>query len=62
MKDLQNWLGHSVLSTTMDLYVHFLEKRIKESAKILENTMKKGEKETIEKNDEKGKKQKNHIY
>lgn len=56
MKDLQKWLGHSTLSTTMDLYVHFLEKRIKESAKILENAMKKGEKERLENN------KKNHIY
>lgn len=56
MKDIQNWLGHSVLSTTMDLYVHFLEKRIKESAKILENAMKKGGIEIIENNNEKDKK------
>lgn len=49
MKDLQKWLGHSVLSTTMDLYVHFLEKRIKESAKILENAMRKGEIERFDK-------------
>ncbi|WP_294064438.1 tyrosine-type recombinase/integrase [uncultured Fusobacterium sp.] len=55
MKDIQKWLGHSALSTTMDLYVHFFEKRIKESAKILENAMKngKGEKEEIENNDKK---------
>ena len=56
MKELQVWLGHSSISTTMDIYLHFLEKKMKESAKILENAMKKGEKETIEKNDEKGKK------
>lgn len=56
MNDIKDWLGHSVLSTTMNLYVHFLEKRIKESAKILENTMKKGEIEIIETNDEKDKK------
>ena len=56
MKDLQMWLGHSSISTTMDLYLHFLEKRIKESAKILENAMKKGETEIIETNDEKDKK------
>ena len=48
MKELQMWLGHSSISTTMDLYLHFLEKRIKESAKILENAMKKGETEIIE--------------
>lgn len=55
MNDIKDWLGHSVLSTTMNLYVHFLEKRIKESAKILENAMKKGkgEKEEIENNDKK---------
>lgn len=56
MNDIKDWLGHSVLSTTMNLYVHFLEKRIKESAKILENAMKKGEIEIIETNDEKDKK------
>lgn len=56
MNDIKDWLGHSVLSTTMNLYVHFLEKRIKESAKILENAMKKGETEIIETNDEKDKK------
>ncbi len=56
MKELQMWLGHSSISTTMDLYLHFLEKRIKESAKILENAMKKGETEIIETNDEKDKK------
>ena len=56
MKELQMWLGHSSISTTMDLYLHFLEKRIKESAKILENAMKKGEIEIIETNDEKDKK------
>lgn len=55
MNDIKDWLGHSVLSTTMNLYVHFLEKRIKESAKILENAMKKGEIEIIETNDEKDK-------
>lgn len=38
------------------LYLHFLEKRIKESAKILENAMKKGETEIIEANDEEDKK------
>ena len=53
MKDLQKWLGHSVLSTTMDLYVHFLEKRIKESAKILENAMRKGEIERFDKYEKK---------
>ena len=56
MKELQMWLGHSSISTTMDLYLHFLEKRIKESAKILENAMKKGETEIIETNDEKDRK------
>ena len=56
MNDIKDWLGHSVLSTTMNLYVHFLEKRIKESAKILEYAMKKGETEIIEANDEEDKK------
>lgn len=56
MRELQMWLGHSSISTTMDLYLHFLEKRIKESAKILENAMKKGETEIIEANDEEDKK------
>ena len=52
MKELQVWLGHSSISTTMDIYLHFLEKKMKESAKILENAMKngKGEKEEIENN------------
>ena len=55
MKELQVWLGHSSISTTMDIYLHFLEKKMKESAKILENAMKngKGEKEEIENNDKK---------
>ena len=55
MKELQVWLGHSSISTTMDIYLHFLEKKMKESAKILENAMKngKGEKEEIENNDRK---------
>lgn len=35
MKELQMWLGHSSISTTMDLYLHFLQKRIKESARII---------------------------
>ena len=55
MKELQVWLGHSSISTTMDIYLHFLEKKMKESAKILENAMKngKGEKEEIENNNKK---------
>ena len=50
MKELQMWLGHSSISTTMDLYLHFLEKRLRESAKILEKAIKEGEKEELEKN------------
>lgn len=39
MKELQMWLGHSSISTTMDLYLHFLQKRIKESARIISEAM-----------------------
>lgn len=40
MKELQAWLGHSSISTTMDTYSHLLEKKSKKSAKIIEEVMK----------------------
>lgn len=57
MKELQAWLGHSSISTTMDTYSHLLDKKIKKSAKIVEEVMKKKDDES---NTDENKK--NHIY
>ena len=46
MKELQAWLGHSSISTTMDTYSHLLDKKIKKSAKIVEEVMKKKDDES----------------
>ena len=46
MKELQMWLGHSSISTTMDTYSHLLDKKIKKSAKIVEEVMKKKDDES----------------
>lgn len=46
MKELQVWLGHSSISTTMDTYSHLLDKKIKKSAKIVEEVMKKKDDES----------------
>ena len=57
MKELQAWLGHSSISTTMDTYSHLLDKKIKKSAKIVEEVMKKKDDESnVDEN------KKNHIY
>ena len=57
MKELQAWLGHSSISTTMDTYSHLLDKKIKKSAKIVEEVMKKKDDESnIDEN------KKNHVY
>lgn len=36
MKDIQFWLGHSNISTTMDIYVHLDDKNKKDMANLLE--------------------------
>ena len=46
MKELQAWLGHSSISTTMDTYSHLLDKKIKKSAKMVEEVMKKKDDES----------------
>lgn len=57
MKELQAWLGHSSISTTMDTYSHLLDKKIKKSARVIEEVMKKKDDESnVDKN------KKNHIY
>ncbi|WP_300392179.1 tyrosine-type recombinase/integrase [Fusobacterium sp.] len=58
MKELQAWLGHSSISTTMDTYSHLLDKKIKKSVKIVEEVMKKKNDDK----DENDKNKKNHIY
>lgn len=58
MKELQAWLGHSSISTTMDTYSHLLDKKIKKSAKIVEEVMKKKDDGKDNNNENK----KNHIY
>lgn len=36
MKDIQQWLGHSTINTTMDTYTHLSSKNITKTTKILE--------------------------
>lgn len=45
MKELQAWLGHTLLTTTMDTYAHLPNEKLRDSSNIVSNIMKKGKKD-----------------